>query len=174
MIDHTSKVAADAILRMLRQKGVGSQDMLEVRLMLECQAAALAAERATPTDIAAIVAVIDEMAAQPKPLEANVRLDFDFHLRVAEASHNLVLVAIMNAIRDLLYDTISATHTLDSRIGVRLSCHSAVLIGIRNHDAEAAQKAMQAHLEQTKYLVKIVEAGQSLEQEVKPEENVTG
>lgn len=159
--DRTTKVAADSILRMLKQKGVGSHDMLEVRLMLECQAAALAAERATPADISTIAAAIEAMAVQPRSLEENVKFDFDFHLRVAEASHNLVLVTLMDAIRDLLYKTILATHTLDSRIGIRISLHSAVLHGIQQHDPEAAQGAMRAHLEETKYLVSIVEAGQS-------------
>ncbi len=158
--DRTSQVAADSILRMLKKKGFGSHDMLEVRLMLECQAAALAAERATEADIANISATIDEMAAQPKSVQENVKLDFDFHVRVAEASHNLVLVILVDAIRDLLYETIWATHSVDSRIAARVSFHSAVLRAIQQRDATAAHRTMKAHIEESKHAAWLTDGAQ--------------
>jgi GntR family transcriptional repressor for pyruvate dehydrogenase complex len=161
VVDHTSKVAADSILMLLKRRGVGTRDMLEVRLILEGQGTALAAERATPEDIAAIRDAIDEMARQPRPTSENVRLDLDFHLRVAEASHNLVLIALVDAIRDLLYEVISLTHSDNPDVGTRIAHHTAVLRGIERHDPEIAAKAMTEHLNATRWMVDTIQAGKT-------------
>lgn len=170
VIDQTSQVAASSILLMLKRKGVGPEDMLEVRLMLECQAASLSAQRATDDDVSSIVDSIDAMRAQPRPPTENVRLDFDFHMAVARASHNLVLVALVDAIRDLLYDTIAATHASNPDMVLRVDAHAAVLDAIRRHDASAAAEAMAAHLKMTEFLIQLLRAkapGES-EEEAEP------
>jgi DNA-binding FadR family transcriptional regulator len=62
----TSQVAVNSILLMLKHKGAGPEDMLELRMMLECQAASFSAQRATDDDIASIAGTIDAMRAQPR------------------------------------------------------------------------------------------------------------
>lgn len=158
VVDQSSQVATSSILLMLKRKGVGLEDMLEVRRMLECQAASLSAERATSDDLTAIQASIDAMGAQPRPSAENVRLDFDFHLAIARASHNLVLVTLVDAIRDLLYDTIAATHASDPNIGLRVDAHGAILDAIRRRDAEAAARAMADHLKMAEFLIQLIRA----------------
>ena len=158
VIDQTSQVAASSILLMLKRKGVGPEDMLEVRLMLECHAASLSAQRATDDDVADIAASVEAMRAQPRPTADNVRLDFAFHLAIAQASHNLVLVTLVDAIRDLLYDTIAATHASNPIIGIRLDAHGAVLDAIRRRDAEGAARAMAEHLKMTEFLIQLTRA----------------
>lgn len=159
VIDQTSQVAASSILLMLKRKGVGPEDMLEVRLMLECQAASLSARRATDADLISIADAIEAMRVQPRPTAENVRLDFEFHLAIARASHNLVLVTLVDAIRDLLYDTIAATHASNADIALRVDAHGAILDAIRRRDAEAAARAMAAHLKMTEFLIQLIRAG---------------
>jgi len=158
VIDHTSQVAVNSILLMLKHKGAGPEDMLELRMMLECQAASFSAQRATDDDIASIAKFIDAMRIQPRSTAENVRLDCDFHLAVADASHNLVLVTLVNAVGDLLYDTISATHAVSTDIAVRVDAHSKVLDAIKRRDPEAAVAAMTEHLKKTEILMQLVGA----------------
>src|SRR3712207_1514985 len=84
--DGTEQAVSDSISLLLQRRRVGPRDMIEVRLMLEGQAAALAAERGTDDAIAAIAAAIDAMRDASLTLPEQVQNDLAFHLRVAEAS----------------------------------------------------------------------------------------
>ena len=144
--DRTRQAAVDSLELMLLRSGGGTQDMLEVRLMLECQGAALAAQRATEADVGAIAAAIDGMRADGLTIADNIDLDLAFHLRLHEASRNAILVALVHAIRGLLRETIAATYERDLRTEPRLEEHGRVLAAVAARDAAAAHDAMAAHL----------------------------
>jgi len=95
------------------------------------------------------------MRTQPRSTAENVRLDGGFHLAVADASHNLVLVTLVNAIRDLLHDTISAIHAVGTDIAIRVDAHSTVLDSIKRRNPEAAVVAMAEHLKSTEILMQL-------------------
>lgn len=151
--DGTEQAVSDSISLLLQRRRVGPRDMLEVRLMLEGQAAALAAERGSDEAVSAIAAAIDAMRDESLTLPEQVQNDLDFHLRVAEASQNVVLVALVHAIRGLLLDTITATFEANPAIGERITAHALILAGIRAREPEAAQAAMRAHLLLTEELI---------------------
>lgn len=151
--DGTEQAVSDSISLLLQRRRVGPRDMLEVRLMLECQAAALAAERGSVEAIHAIAGAIDAMRDPSLTVPEQVRTDLDFHLRVAEASQNVVLVALVHAIRGLLFDTITVTFEANPSIAERIEFHTSILTGIQAHDPSAAQAAMRAHLLMTEALI---------------------
>ncbi len=151
--DRTRQAVTDSIGLMLRRQGAEPRDMLEVRLMLEGQGAALAAKRATDEDCAAMAAAIDALRNRTLSVDQNVEADLAFHLRVAEASKNGVLVALIHAIRGLLRDTIAATYAVDGRIDDRLREHTRVLEAVIARDPEAAEAAMRDHLRRTERLI---------------------
>lgn len=151
--DRTREVAIDAMELMLLRRGSGPQDLLEVRLMLECHGAALAATRATDADIHALSESLNFMARQVSTIDQYVAADLSFHLHLAGASKNAVLVSLVHAIRDLLLDTIRATYAADGRTERRLQDHSRVLDAIVAHDADAADAAMRAHLRSTEEML---------------------
>ncbi len=151
--DRTRQVATDSIGLMLRRQGAKPRDMLEVRLVLEGQGAALAASRATEEDCRAIAAAIEAMRDQILTIDQNVEADLAFHLRVAEASQNDVLVTLIHALRGLLRDTIAATYAGDPRIEARLEEHTRVLDAVIARDPTAAEAAMRTHLRRTERLL---------------------
>ena len=154
VIDRTREVAADSIGLMLLRSGSGPRDLLEVRRMLECQGAALAARRATADDIHALSGAIDLMRNQTSTVSDYVEGDLNFHLRLAEASKNGVLVAVTRAIRSLLLSTIAATYSVDGRTERRLHDHTRVLEAVTAHDSMAAETAMQSHLQNTEDMLR--------------------
>jgi GntR family transcriptional repressor for pyruvate dehydrogenase complex len=154
VIDRTREVATDSIGMMLLRSGSGPRDLLEVRRMLECQGAALAAVRATPDDIDVLSAAVDRMRSQSSTVAEYVEGDLDFHLRLAEASKNGVLVPLVHAIRGLLLDTIATTYAVDGRTERRLQDHTGVLEAISARDAAAAEAAMRAHLQSTEDMLR--------------------
>jgi GntR family transcriptional repressor for pyruvate dehydrogenase complex len=150
--DRTRQAVTDSIELMLLRQGAGPRDMLEVRLMLECQGASLAAQRATDDNIDAIARSIASMRGA-QTIAETVETDLDFHVRVAEGSQNEVLVALVHAMRGLLRDTIAATYAIDRSTEERIDAHGRVLTSIVARDAVAAETAMREHLCRTEMLL---------------------
>lgn len=128
-------------------------DVLEIRHALEGATAWHAALRATEDDRARIAAAFDTMmAAHGKDDPAGeARADAAFHLSIAEASHNLVLLQVMRGLFDLLQTNISQSReklyvsprTFDPLSAQHREMMDAVLAG----DPERARAAAHAHLE---------------------------
>jgi GntR family transcriptional repressor for pyruvate dehydrogenase complex len=73
-------------------------DMIEVREMLECNVARLAAERADAEDIHRIRKTVIQMKATADDLESFVKHDFDFHVALAKSTGNRMIYEMMKQI----------------------------------------------------------------------------
>jgi len=70
--------------------------MVELRAMIEPEAAASAAVRGTTTQILRIFEAYEEMEAAAGATEASMRADMNFHNRIYEATNNHLLINIAN------------------------------------------------------------------------------
>ncbi|HEY0332698.1 MAG TPA: transcriptional regulator LldR [Stenotrophomonas sp.] len=128
-------------------------DVLEARHALEGGAAWHAAQRATDEDRARIQAAFHAMwrAHARRDDAAEALADAQFHLAIAEASHNLVLLQVMRGLFELLQNNISQSRQRlyqAPRIGAALqNQHRAICDAIVAGDAERARTAMHAHLQ---------------------------
>ena len=77
-------------------------EALEVRIAIESEAAALAARRRTPEQLAAIEAACDAMDAALAQGEETVALDIAFHRAIAEATGNRHFVGLFNYLGEVL------------------------------------------------------------------------
>ena len=84
-------------------------DVLEARCTLESGTAAYAAQRATAKDKANIQRCFDQMIEYQRRGDGAQasRADAQFHLAIAEASHNLVLLQIMRGLFELVMSTVA-------------------------------------------------------------------
>ena len=116
----------------------------EARHVFEPSAAALAAERATDSEIARIRVAFDAMqvAADRASIVEAIQADRAFHLAVLEATHNPILRAFDSAIDAILgvLFRVTTNHLEDFRDN--LGNHRRVLDAIAAHDPEAARQAM--------------------------------
>ncbi len=128
-------------------------DVLEARHALEGGTAWHAALRATPEDRARIQARFEDMLRfqdedDPGP---SARADARFHLAIAEASHNAVLLQMMRGMFELLSATVTESrqrlYTLRHTQEQLTAQHRAVMDAILRGDAEAAREAVWRHLE---------------------------
>jgi GntR family L-lactate dehydrogenase operon transcriptional regulator len=128
-------------------------DVLEIRHALEGATAWHAALRATDADRAKIRDAFDTMmAAHGKDDPAGeARADAAFHLAIAEASHNLVLLQVMRGLFELLQTNISQSREklyTSPRTFEPLSVqHREMMDGVLSGDPERARAAAHAHLE---------------------------
>ncbi len=87
-------------------------DLLEVREILEGQAAYLAAERGTEEDFHRITRAfiaLEQTPADPSNPEQAASLDHAFHQSICEASHNPVLVHTLQSLMQLMLKTVLAS-----------------------------------------------------------------
>lgn len=122
-------------------------DLVEARLLLETQLAALAARRATPQDTAEMGAAILGMRAAGNDHERYLECDLRFHLGVARAARNAILFSMLDTTRSYLQTWIRETlASSDRRAALSIREHRRILKAIEGHDEEGASEAMRAHL----------------------------
>ncbi len=127
-------------------------DVLEIRRMLECGAAALAAERISDEDCDALRVIVDGLEENKYSYDQWVANDAAFHLHIARASHNVLMPYMMEALHGVIEDTIRLLH---AQFSVRdpdqtFLRHKNVADAILARDPGRAFDAMQVHFEATR------------------------
>ncbi len=130
----------------------GVISVMELRLAVEVEAAALAAERATALERTRIRKAQATFQAAIAAEEAAVQEDFAFHLAISQATHNDRFADFLQflghhviprqAFRETLPDA-AALHAYLTRISRE---HERILEAIEAQDAGEARKAMRVHL----------------------------
>ena len=126
------------------------EELLEVRMGLECMAAVLAAQRAGADDVQAIEQSLNAMFAEHQAGRLGIEDDVFFHMAIAYATKNPVHIHIMKNFYDLLHfgikENLHHLYTVPGNLEIITQQHNAILAGIKNHDPRAAFDAMQAHI----------------------------
>lgn len=124
------------------------KDLFEVRRGLECQAADLAARRATGRDLAQIELALEhsEAAIRAGMVPSLVDTDARFHRAVSEACGNLVLADLLNSIGEELVRERGAIWDIPGRPERSMAEHRSIFEAIRSEDPDAAREAVQRHL----------------------------
>jgi GntR family transcriptional repressor for pyruvate dehydrogenase complex len=125
-------------------------DLLEVRMGLELNAASLAAERATEKDIQFLKASLEEMRAEVGSGRLGTEADTAFHMALAYATKNPVHVYLMKKFYDFLFVGIkkNLSHLYEDprNIDEILQQHAAVIRAVQKHDPDEALQAMRDHI----------------------------
>lgn len=126
-------------------------DVLEMRLGIECNAAAMAARRATSDDLEAMELAIREMTADTRTGGLGTGGDLSFHMAIAAATRNPMQIYIMKNVVDFLHIGIreNLLHLYEDpgNISTILEQHEAIYQAIRNGDPDAAFQAMKIHID---------------------------
>lgn len=138
---------SNAIALILRFERTPLTDIIATREAIEPIAARLAAQRATPEHVAELRGTIEAMLANLGSQTVFLRENQRFHITVAQASGNVVLRVIVDALKGLLDGQWieSSTYSERRRRNVALA-HQRVADAIEAGDADAAEAAMQDHL----------------------------
>lgn len=134
--------------------------ILEVRQGLEMQSARLAAERRTDEEQARLKDIVEAMRAHLHNTDRYVNLDVEFHVHIAQTTHNAILHHIITSIRTALADAIRAglrrQQSTEAREQVQQT-HEAIFEAIARGDGPAAERAMLAHFEHAVHAIVDVE-----------------
>lgn len=126
-------------------------ELMEARKALEIANAALAAEKRTDEDLAAFEAVLEMMERNLGDEEQGEVADVRFHLVLSQATHNSIMVRLLESISSQMQIAIRETRRLQMYASAEVSRqlwqeHSAIYEAIRDRDPLRAQEAMRTHL----------------------------
>lgn len=125
-------------------------ELLELRRMIELEAAALAATRATPQDVEAMQAAL---AALDRSLDDPAKFtqgDIAFHDAILRATRNHLVPRLFDLLRPLLeFGREISVSTRPQGPTVSQAGHRAIFEAIRSGSATEARKAMEDHLSWT-------------------------
>ena len=140
----TSRPVRETCARALPQGADRARHLLEARLALEVETAALAARRARASDLKAMEAALAAFDAATTR-EEQARHDLAFHLALGLASGNPLLPLLLEPLDDLLHaDRIAGLHHLTAAAAA--TQHRRIVAAIRAKDPQAASAAMRDHL----------------------------
>ncbi|MGE0803116.1 MAG: FadR/GntR family transcriptional regulator [Lautropia sp.] len=138
-------VVSDRVRAPLLMGGYSPAHIREVRRCVEIPAARLAAERRTDRDIGELAALLARMEDADDPAR-RTQLDANFHIAIAHASGNPLIVKLVEDLRTVLEQHSLAATRAPYRRREASAEHRAVYDAILGRDPETAAVAMEAHL----------------------------
>ena len=122
-------------------------ELMEARRILDPAIAAESAMRATPSDLTRLLRVLT--ATEKRLGDPNLRAqsDFDFHLALAEATHNFVFVNITRMNFDLIMATHDKIYNLLDDKEAFLAEHREMYEAILDHNVELASEMASNHID---------------------------
>lgn len=121
-----------------------TKDLLQVRIMLEPQIAALAAQCAKEHEIRELEEILEEMEAAMKKREDYSELDTKFHTKIAQCTHNIVMENLLPVIGKGV--AVFAKEVAQTEYDRTWISHRKIFCYIRDHKPFEAEMEMQYHL----------------------------
>jgi len=140
-----ARLFAEALAVQLDLTGVTTAEIMDAQRAIECLAAELAAENATAEDMAKLRRLLDEAESKLDDVDAFTESGREFHLAVAEASHNRVLVVQLLSLQHVSWPSRNSTLTPKVAMHV-LEAHRALTDLIEIRDAAGARRLMDDHV----------------------------
>jgi len=136
---------AEALAVQLELADIDREEIMTAQGAVEGLAAELAARRATPVQILSLKKLVNEAEALLGELDAFTRSSLQFHLGIAEASHNRVLHYQLISLQHVSWP--SRNRTLNRAVARRvLEAHRKLVALIEARDAREARLFMEAHV----------------------------
>jgi GntR family transcriptional repressor for pyruvate dehydrogenase complex len=122
------------------------QMLSQLRVIIEPELAALAAEN---IDSGALEDLRDKAKLPPDDsVEQHVERDTNFHLAIAKATGNPVLLIVLSSISELLRESRRRTFAVPGELSKARAWHRKVFEAIERRDPGAAREAMAQHMAQ--------------------------
>lgn len=138
----------DSLGYLIRHDRQALIDLVEIRLMLEVETAALAAERATAEDRARLVELHRALEAAASDIEAFVEADLRCHIALAEIARNEILKRLLASLRDAMrsHIVILSHEWQDHHLKETVAYHGQIVDAISRGNSDGARRAMREHL----------------------------
>ena len=121
-------------------------ELFEVRHMLEAEAVALAAVRHVPSDVEQMAREIAAMEAGLSSEQDFIAADLRFHMTIAKAARNRLLVHLMQAIRSQLHMSLESSFHVPGSPELAIENHRVILDAVVRREPDEARRRMHEHV----------------------------
>ncbi|MFS0723341.1 FadR/GntR family transcriptional regulator [Paenibacillus sp. 1P07SE] len=134
-------------------------ELLEARKALEIANAAIAAVKHTDTDLKAFEELLGSMKAHIGDEAEGEAADIRFHQLLAAATHNSIMVRLLESISSQMETAIRETRRLQMYSNAEVSHrlwdeHQAIYNAVAARDAAGAERAMRSHLDHVEQVLR--------------------
>ena len=136
---------AEALAVQLELTGVTAAEIVDAQRAVECLAAELAATQATAFEHAKLKQLLVHAESQIKDAAAYTGACRDFHLAIAEASHNRVLAVQLASLQHVPWPKENRTLTAKVSRDI-LEVHRRLAVLLEQRDAVGARQLMDEHV----------------------------
>lgn len=137
---------SNPLLVMLQLNLAEIDDLLEIRRIIETEAAGLAAKRATKENIKELENIVWKLQKPNMKLEEFIAMDVDFHLSIAKASQNAALYILIKNINSTLEKVYPRFCTIDIAITSAVPLQKEIVHAISQHNSKMAMAKMEMHI----------------------------
>jgi DNA-binding FadR family transcriptional regulator len=143
----TTKSMANSVSMLIRGRHIKLVDLMETREALEPFCAELAARNRTNEDLVVLDRANEAIADPEASLEQFLRSNLDWHVGVAAASHNELLIGFMMALSEAIYAGTKDEAFVDLEVRVvTTTAHRMITSAIRERDTVTAGRRMRKHV----------------------------
>lgn len=140
--------STDRLTDALREKRKLVAELIDVRRMIEPHLVARAALRASQDELKEMEQILDRQEAKVQRGELAVEEDSQFHYGIALACNNSAVLRVVDVLMELLRDARRDSFRGKGRQEKSLAGHRRILSALKRHDAAAAERAMNHHLQE--------------------------
>ncbi|MDF2644711.1 MAG: FadR family transcriptional regulator [Paenibacillus sp.] len=142
----------------LFDQGQTLQEVQEVRRFIEAGCASLAASRRTEENLTALRQILSTMEASLENEEESEQADIRFHLEIASASHNSLMIGMMESLTERLQQSMKASRRLwffAERASAEklLHEHRDIVDAIETKDEQLAAEKMSQHIHKVDQII---------------------
>ncbi|MDQ0901894.1 MULTISPECIES: FadR/GntR family transcriptional regulator [unclassified Paenibacillus] len=142
----------------LFDQGQTLQEVQEVRRFIEAGCASLAASRRTEENLTALRQILSTMEASLENEEESEQADIRFHLEIANASHNSLMIGMMESLTERLQQSMKASRRLwffAERASAEklLHEHRDIVDAIETKDEQLAAEKMSQHIHKVDQII---------------------
>jgi GntR family transcriptional regulator, transcriptional repressor for pyruvate dehydrogenase complex len=150
----TSDRVGEGLADLLSMAVVSAADITEARIIIEVGMVPLVCERATEEDIADLEALCECARAAIRSGEYSMSISAEFHIRLAQATHNRAVAMLVESIRGSILHSMQQAREVAPEMGLLgTEEHARFVSAVRRRDPEAATQIMRGHLERTAHRV---------------------
>lgn len=128
-------------------EGSAVLELMEARRVLDPAIAAEASRKASPSDVTKLRRILSNTRSDIDDVTNRARSDFDFHLALAEATHNFIFVNIARMEFNLILATHDHIYSLLTDKHAFVDEHESLYDAILRHDVDGARSCAARHID---------------------------
>jgi GntR family transcriptional regulator, transcriptional repressor for pyruvate dehydrogenase complex len=146
----TTERLGEGISDLLTLSVITPAEVTEARQVFELGMIPIVCERADEQDIAELLEICDRADAQVESSNYSVALSAEFHIRVAQATHNAAIEMFAQSFHGPMLESLIRAQEEDPKVGVVGSAeHREFVLAVQQRDVAAAEAVMSKHLART-------------------------